>query len=58
MKIKTKEVRIAKGVSQTELAKRTGLSRPYLSQLESGVRNLSARHQAKIAEPSASMLGN
>ncbi len=32
-------IRLRRGLSQTELARRTGLARPYLSQLEAGLKS-------------------
>ena len=36
MKNKIKEVRISKGITQEELANKSGISRPYISKLENG----------------------
>lgn len=49
MRIRINEVRQELGISQSELAERAGLSRPYLAQLESGARQLNAARQSEIA---------
>ncbi len=36
IKLKVKDVRLSKGISLSECARRTGMSKAYLSQLESG----------------------
>lgn len=50
MRVRIKEVREQKGIKQAELADRIDLSRPYLAQIESGQRNLTAARQEKIAK--------
>ncbi|MDX2484501.1 MAG: helix-turn-helix transcriptional regulator [Pseudodonghicola sp.] len=50
MRLKISEMRKAAGMTQEELAKRVGLSRPYLAQLENATRSLKTSHQAVIAE--------
>ena len=50
MRVRIKEVRKTVGLSQLELAERVGLSRPYLSQIEDGKRNLSTKRQKLIAD--------
>lgn len=50
MRIKIRDIRTRLGVSQTELAARCGISRPFLAQLESGKRNLTAERQDQIAK--------
>ena len=42
-------VRIHRGWTQAELAKRVGLSRPYINQIESGVREPSPPALAELA---------
>lgn len=42
--------REARGLSQEELAFRAGMKRPYLSDLERGVRNPSVRALGRLAE--------
>jgi transcriptional regulator with XRE-family HTH domain len=49
MKILVAQLRKDRGVSQTDLAARAGISRPYLAQIESGKRKLSLNHQQVIA---------
>lgn len=43
------ELRLNRGYSQTDLARRVGLSRPYLSQLESGTRSPSLGLAERLA---------
>ena len=50
MRIKIKETRQRLGVSQTQLAERCDISRPFLAQLEGGKRNLTASRQNQIAQ--------
>ncbi len=45
-----KKLRIAKGWSQEELAKRTGLHRTYIGSIERSERNVSLINVAKIAK--------
>nr|WP_268236023.1 helix-turn-helix transcriptional regulator [Cribrihabitans marinus] len=47
--MRIKEIRKRKGMSQEELAGLIDLSRPYLAQIESGARNLTAKKQEMIA---------
>lgn len=49
MRIRIEDIRKAKSISQAELAKRAGISRPYLSQLETGQRSLTVTRQHQIA---------
>ncbi|NOD33515.1 MULTISPECIES: helix-turn-helix domain-containing protein [unclassified Ruegeria] len=49
MKIRIKEIRQAKGLTQDELAVKVDLSRSYLAQLEKGKRPLTTKKQAIIA---------
>jgi transcriptional regulator with XRE-family HTH domain len=44
-----KTLRKAKGLSQEELAERSGLNRPYISGIEQGKRNVSIEVVEKIA---------
>jgi len=48
MKVRIKELRLEKGMSQSELADAIGIARPYLSQLERGDRQLNDKISAKI----------
>lgn len=50
MRLRIKETRLAKGLTQEDVAERIGLSRSYLAQLENGTRQLTPRKQAAIAE--------
>lgn len=50
MRVKIAEARATLGITQEELANRIKVSRPYLAQLESGVRNLTAQRQRQIAD--------
>lgn len=49
MKIRIAEIRREKGIKQDELAEKIGVSRPYLSQLETGSRTLTTQQQKEIA---------
>ncbi|WP_162896801.1 helix-turn-helix domain-containing protein [Ruegeria sp. AD91A] len=49
MKIRIKEIRQAKGLTQDELSVKVDLSRSYLAQLDKGTRQLSTKKQAIIA---------
>ncbi|MCK5502230.1 MAG: helix-turn-helix transcriptional regulator, partial [Tritonibacter mobilis] len=44
------EIRAEKGMTQAELAKLVGVSRPYLTQIETNKRKLSLELQKQIAE--------
>jgi|SRR6056297_2877137 len=48
MRLKIGELRKRAGLTQAELAERVGVTRPYLSQLENGDRNVSARLHKRI----------
>ena len=50
MRVKVRDIRIAKGVSQGDLAKHLGISQPYLSQIEKGSRKLDAEKIGQIAD--------
>lgn len=50
MRIRIADVRKTLGIKQSELASRVGISRPYLAQIESGERNLTAKRQDEIAK--------
>lgn len=43
-------LRAAKGVSQQDLAKRTGLSKSLISKIESGIRTVSPANKEKFAK--------
>ncbi len=45
-----REIRMAKGISQEELAFRSGLHRTYVSSVERGERNISIVNIQKLAE--------
>jgi transcriptional regulator with XRE-family HTH domain len=47
--IRLKTLRKAKGLSQEELAERSGLNRPYISAIEKGKRNFSLEVMEKLA---------
>jgi transcriptional regulator with XRE-family HTH domain len=47
--IKLKTLRKEKGLSQEELAERSGLNRPYISGIEQGKRNVSLEVIEKLA---------
>ncbi|WP_299898780.1 helix-turn-helix transcriptional regulator [uncultured Ruegeria sp.] len=49
MKIRIKEIRQAKGLTQDELSVKVDLSRSYLAQLDKGTRQLSTKKQPIIA---------
>lgn len=50
MKTHIAALRKRAGLTQAELAGRVGITRPYLSQLETGERNLSIRLQKRLAD--------
>lgn len=50
MRIRISELRKAKGISQSDLAARIGISGPYLHQLEKGVRKITMQRQKEIAD--------
>jgi len=50
MRVRIKEIRLAMGMSQKDLADRLDIARPYLSQLERGDRNLNATIKSRIAQ--------
>ena len=43
-------IRLRRGLSQTQLAERTGLARPYLSQLETGIKSGSLDTLRRLAK--------
>lgn len=45
-----KRYRLKKGVSLTELAARLGVKKPYIAQIESGNRTVSAERALEIAD--------
>jgi transcriptional regulator with XRE-family HTH domain len=47
--LRLKTLRKAKGLSQEELAERSGLNRPYISGIEKGKRNVSLEVMEKLA---------
>lgn len=49
MKLRIKEIREGKGLTQDDLAKLVNMSRSYLAQIESGARSLTVKKQAAIA---------
>ena len=49
MRLKIKEIRAEKGISQTELASHLGLSTGYMSQIENNRRRMTLDLQEKIA---------
>ncbi len=49
MKLRIKEIRVARGLTQEELANKIQFSRSYLAQLESGARELTTKKLAAIA---------
>ncbi|MEI4262752.1 helix-turn-helix domain-containing protein [Roseovarius sp. D0-M9] len=50
MRVRIKEIRLEKGISQKELAERLQIARPYLSQLERGDRSLNSAIKERIAD--------
>jgi transcriptional regulator with XRE-family HTH domain len=48
--LRLKTLRKEKGLSQEELAERSGLNRPYISGIEQGKRNVSLEVMEKLAE--------
>jgi transcriptional regulator with XRE-family HTH domain len=48
--IRLKTLRKEKGLSQEELAEKSGLNRPYISGIEQGKRNVSLEVIEKLAE--------
>lgn len=51
MNNKLAEIRSAKGMTQTELANRSGVSRTLINQLESGVRDvITSRTMVKLSQ--------
>lgn len=50
MRIRISEIRKAKGISQGDLAKKVGISGPYLHQLEKGIRKITMERQKEIAD--------
>lgn len=50
MRVLIREIRRDKGLSQGEVAERSGISRPYLAQIESGKRKLTTDMQVAIAK--------
>lgn len=50
MRIRIGEIRKAKGITQGDLAKKLGISSPYLHQLERGLRNITMERQEQIAQ--------
>ncbi|MCF1749596.1 helix-turn-helix domain-containing protein [Mariniradius sediminis] len=47
---RVKTLRKEKGMSQEELAEKSGLNRPYISAIEQGKRNVSLEVMEKLAE--------
>jgi transcriptional regulator with XRE-family HTH domain len=47
---RVKSLRKEKGMSQKELAEKSGLNRPYISAIEQGKRNVSLEVMEKLAE--------
>jgi transcriptional regulator with XRE-family HTH domain len=47
---RVKTLRKEKGMSQEELAEKSGLNRPYISAIEQGKRNVSLEVMDKLAE--------
>ena len=47
--LRLKTIRKEKGLSQEELAERSGLNRPYISGIEQGKRNVSLEVIAKLS---------
>jgi transcriptional regulator with XRE-family HTH domain len=45
-----KRFRLKKGVTLTDMASRLGVSKPYVAQLESGTRSISAERAEEIAD--------
>lgn len=60
MKNKIKEVRLSKGMTQDELANKSGLTRPYISKLENNeepvIKNTTMIAIAKALEKSVSYI--
>lgn len=50
MRLTIGELRKRAGLTQADLADRVGITRPYLSQLENGERNLSANLHRRIVD--------
>lgn len=50
MRLKIKQIRKAKGVTQARLASEIGISQSYLAQIENGDRPLKAKVQKAIAD--------
>lgn len=48
--LKIKEIRIEKGLTQVELARKANISQSYLSELESNKKSPTLRQLCKIAE--------
>ena len=48
--LRLKTLRKEKGLSQEELAERSGLNRPYISGIEQGKRNVSLEVMEKLSE--------
>ena len=48
--LRLKALRKEKGLSQEELAERSGLNRPYISGIEQGKRNVSLEVMEKLAD--------
>jgi transcriptional regulator with XRE-family HTH domain len=44
-----KDLRVDKGLTQTDLSRASGVSSVYLSRIERGIRNLTALHRIAIA---------
>jgi len=51
-------MRTAKGISQEELAQRSGLHRTYVSSVERGERNISLANIAKLASALATRMAD
>ena len=55
---KLRSMRTAKGISQEELAQRSGLHRTYVSSVERGERNISLANIAKLASALATRMAD
>ena len=49
MRIRISEIRKKKGITLAELARRVGISSPYMHQLEKGIRKITMQRQLEIA---------
>jgi len=55
--IRLRTLRKEKGLSQEELALKSGLNRPYISAIEKGKRNVSLEVMEKLAEAMGVQIG-